>query len=59
MQSIYRFREAEVGLFIKTQLHGIGDLKPEPLTLKTNFRSDEKIVNWFNELFEQIMGRGQ
>lgn len=58
MQSIYRFREAEVGLFIETQNHGIGDLKPEPLTLETNFRSDEAIVNWFNALFGQIMGEG-
>jgi len=58
MQSIYRFREAEVGLFLKTQLYGIGDLKPEPLTLETNFRSDKIIVDWFNELFGQIMGQG-
>jgi len=58
MQSIYRFREAEVGLFIETQNHGIGGLKPERLTLKTNFRSDNAIVVWFNMVFEQIMGEG-
>ena len=56
MQSIYRFREAEVGLFIETQQHGIGDLKPETLTLTTNFRSDQAIVDWFNRVFRQIMG---
>jgi ATP-dependent exoDNAse (exonuclease V) beta subunit len=58
MQSIYRFREAEVGLFIETQQHGIGDLKPESLTLKTNFRSDQAIVEWFNRVFRKVMGEG-
>ncbi len=58
MQSIYRFREAEVGLFIQTQDQGIGNLKIEPLILKTNFRSDKVIVDWFNDLFSQIMGEG-
>ena len=58
MQSIYRFREAEVGLFIETQRHGIGDLRPQTLTLQTNFRSDKAIVDWFNALFTQVMMDG-
>ena len=51
MQSIYRFREAEVGLFMRVQKHGIGSLKPIPLSLSANFRSDTKIVEWVNTTF--------
>ena len=32
MQSIYRFREAEVGLFLRTQTKGIGTLSLQPMT---------------------------
>ncbi|MDJ0955206.1 MAG: UvrD-helicase domain-containing protein [Arenicellales bacterium] len=51
MQSIYRFREAEVGLFLRVQTHGIGSLKPIPLLLSANFRSDSKVVDWVNATF--------
>jgi len=54
MQSIYRFREAEVGLFLATRDAGIGGLHPEFLQLTTNFRSDPVLVNWFNASFAQI-----
>ncbi|MFN7097371.1 MAG: UvrD-helicase domain-containing protein, partial [Gammaproteobacteria bacterium] len=54
MQSIYRFRQAEVGLFIKACQEGIGDLSLIPITLTANFRSDEKIVNWVNTIFKPI-----
>ena len=39
MQSIYRFRQAEVGLFIDLQQHGLRNLRLEPLRLEANFRS--------------------
>jgi len=52
MQSIYRFREAEVGLFLDAQEQGIGGLPLEFLRLTTNFRSDPAIVTWFNKVFE-------
>lgn len=55
MQSIYRFREAEVGLFIRARQQGIGHLYLEPLTLKVNFRSTPGIVNWINDSFEQVL----
>ncbi len=53
-QSIYRFRDAEVGLFLKTQKEGIGNLKLENLSLESNFRSQEKLVTWVNQCFQKI-----
>ncbi|WP_096526902.1 UvrD-helicase domain-containing protein [Candidatus Nitrosoglobus terrae] len=55
MQSIYRFREAEVGLYLRTWQQGIGELKLTPLTLTVNFRSQQGIVDWVNESFSQIL----
>ncbi|MCP4089071.1 MAG: UvrD-helicase domain-containing protein, partial [Gammaproteobacteria bacterium] len=55
MQSIYKFREADVGLFLHVRKHGIADVKPIPLQLEVNFRSTENIVNWVNDAFEQIL----
>jgi ATP-dependent exoDNAse (exonuclease V) beta subunit len=51
MQSIYRFREAEVGLFLRTRRSGIGQVRLEPLQLTANFRSDRELVDWFNRTF--------
>lgn len=51
MQSIYRFREADVGIFIQAQEHGVQNIKLEKLTLSCNFRSNKNIVNWNNEHF--------
>ncbi|QOC22074.1 UvrD-helicase domain-containing protein [Wenzhouxiangella sp. AB-CW3] len=48
MQSIYRFREAEVGLFIRTREAGIGDQSVEDCRLASNFRSRAEIVDWVN-----------
>ncbi|NBB94084.1 MAG: UvrD-helicase domain-containing protein, partial [Gammaproteobacteria bacterium] len=49
MQSIYRFREAEVGLFMRTREHGIGAQPVESCRLTRNFRSHAEIVDWVNE----------
>lgn len=54
MQSIYRFRNAEVGLFLRAQEQGIGQLTLEPLTLTMNFRSQKNLVSWFNNTFHTI-----
>ncbi len=51
MQSIYLFREAEVGLFLQAESGGIGSVKLESLKLKSNFRSQAGIVNWANNIF--------
>jgi ATP-dependent exoDNAse (exonuclease V) beta subunit len=55
MQSIYRFREAEVGLFLGARHDGLGGIELEPLTLSANFRSQADIVAWVNQAFEQVM----
>ena len=54
MQSIYRFRNAEVGLFLRAQQKGISNISLQPLTLYRNFRSSKKIVEWNNQHFSKI-----
>ncbi|MBT8088424.1 MAG: UvrD-helicase domain-containing protein [Gammaproteobacteria bacterium] len=55
MQSIYRFRNAEVGQFLLARQHGIGDVPLRSLTLRRNFRSGESLVDWFNAVFPSIL----
>jgi len=54
MQSVYRFREADVGLFLKANRDGIGTVDLEPLRLTANFRSQEGLVDWFNRIFPNL-----
>lgn len=54
MQSIYRFRKAEVGLFLKVQAQGLGQVPLERLTLTANFRSQGGIVHWVNQTFVNL-----
>jgi ATP-dependent exoDNAse (exonuclease V) beta subunit len=54
MQSIYRFRKADVGLFLRTLNTGIGDIKLLPLTLYRNNRSVPKVIDWINNSFQNI-----
>ena len=51
MQSIYQFREAEVGLFLRTRTCGLGALRLEPLTLRRNFRAVPALIAWTNRIF--------
>jgi len=55
MQSIYRFRNAEVGLFLDVRDRGLGSLKLEPLTLRVNFRSTRPVVDWVNRSFATVL----
>jgi ATP-dependent exoDNAse (exonuclease V) beta subunit len=54
MQSIYRFRKANVGLFIDAAVNGIGSIYLERLQLYRNNRSCPEIVNWINQTFAPI-----
>lgn len=54
MQSIYAFRSAKVGLFLKAKKFGFGGKKLDLLELKTNFRSNQKLINWFNSFFPHL-----
>lgn len=53
MQSIYRFRKAEVEIFSRVQKNGISDLKLTSLFLKVNFRSNKNIIDWLNNSFSK------
>jgi ATP-dependent helicase/nuclease subunit A len=53
MQSIYGFRDADVGLFIKAKQQGFNGVALQALDLHSNFRSDAPLVNWVNQAFGQ------
>jgi ATP-dependent helicase/nuclease subunit A len=55
MQSIYRFRQAEVGLYLRARHEGIGSVRLTPLALSVNFRSQQGIVDWVNNTFVQVL----
>ncbi len=52
MQSIYRFRNAEVSLFNHAKNNGVGNIRLTSLTLSANFRSQPSIVDWINRVFQ-------
>ncbi len=52
-QSIYAFRKAEVGLFLRLwNSRRLDDLSLTPVRLQTNFRSTPTLIEWFNRAFE-------
>lgn len=55
MQSIYRFRQAEVGLFLQLQHQGLRNVRLEPLQLTSNFRSTRPIIEWVNRVFPGVL----
>ncbi len=54
MQSIYLFRNSEVGLFLQVRAEGVGDIRLETLHLNRNFRSQPPLVEWANRAFASI-----
>ncbi len=55
MQSIYRFREADVALFLRARESGLPDVPLTGVRLATNFRSRGGIVAWVNEAFARVL----
>jgi ATP-dependent helicase/nuclease subunit A len=56
MQSIYRFRQADVALFLDAQVQGrIGDVPVGVVELTRNFRSQPAIVGFVNDVFQAVL----
>ena len=56
MQSVYRFRDADVRLYQETFVRGIGQVRLQGLQLTSNFRSRAGLVDWCNRTFEALFG---
>lgn len=54
MQSVYRFRDADVSIFSQCWQQGLPNVALEPLQLTSNFRSSADLVEWNNELFSAL-----
>ncbi len=52
MQSIYRFRQAEVGVYLDVAEHGLKNIRLTQLSLNQNYRSAKNMVDWFNDVFK-------
>ncbi|MFT5372460.1 MAG: ATP-dependent helicase/nuclease subunit A, partial [Lysobacterales bacterium] len=58
MQSIYRFRKADVSLFTRVFENGfLGSVPLEPLHLSSNFRSAPEIIDWVNHYFPNVFAQ--
>ena len=55
MQSIYRFRDANVGLFLQARRQGIAGVLLDDVALTRNFRSQAGIVDWVNQAFAELL----
>jgi ATP-dependent exoDNAse (exonuclease V) beta subunit len=56
MQSIYRFRDADVALFQRARRDGIAALHPASIRLTRNFRAAAALVDWCNNAFAAAFG---
>ena len=54
MQSIYRFRDADVSIFGQCWEDGLPNVSLEPIRLRANFRSSRELVDWNNDLFGRL-----
>ena len=56
MQSIYRFRGAEVSLFLRSWHEGgLESVRLQRIALQTNFRCTPEILEWVRQNFEPMM----
>lgn len=51
MQSCYRFRNANVGIFLNIRDNGLENVPMQAVDLCVNFRSNQAVVNWVNTVF--------
>ncbi len=56
MQSIYRFRDADVALFQRARRNGVAQVSLEAIGLTNNFRSSAAVVDWCNAVFAGAFG---
>lgn len=56
MQSIYRFRQADVRLFLQAWEQGFANVPLERLRLSCNFRSVPGVIEWVNRAFDGEQG---
>ena len=49
-QSIYRFRRADIGMYLRAQ-----EILGQQVSLTTNFRTTEPILAWVNEIFSDLI----
>jgi ATP-dependent helicase/nuclease subunit A len=57
MQSIYRFRKADVEIFNTLQeTEKFGDIRIKACKLEVNFRSNKKILKWLNDIYKHAFG---
>ncbi|KJS08945.1 MAG: hypothetical protein VR73_04085 [Gammaproteobacteria bacterium BRH_c0] len=59
MQSLYGFRNANVGLFLEARAAPVNNIELIPLDLAMNFRSDPKVVEWVNQSFRHVFPQRQ
>ena len=56
MQSIYRFRDANLRQFLATAARGFEHWPLRRLRLNTNYRSDARLIGWCNTVFARLFG---
>jgi ATP-dependent helicase/nuclease subunit A len=54
MQSIYGFRDADIGIFLDAWRQGIAYVELNRITLHANYRSLDGIVRWVNETMSDV-----
>lgn len=52
MQSCYGFRNANVGIFLNIRDQGLENIPMSAVDLCVNFRSNQAVVNWVNNVFD-------
>jgi len=55
-QSIYRFRRADIAVYLRARAHFAGD---GALMLTRSYRSEPTVVAWINHVFGAVMGDGE